>query len=161
MLKLSENKAIELADLAIKTGFYLKRSYAVKLDLAKQMREELCINCTGEEMLEHLTASKPVIKKAPKPAKDLKPSFVGSALSKERDRAILSGGKFIITYAQNETAVNLPFFNNLKAYSDHIGAQLLVVKGHYNTTAFSGQCKGAQRSMQRRSARTWWTKISS
>lgn len=137
MLKLSESKAIELA---IKTGFYLKRSYAVKLDLAKEIREELGIDCTGEAMLEHLTASKPAIKKAT--SKPVKPSFVGSAQAKERNREILQGNKFLITYAQNETAVNLPFFSNLRAYADHIGAQILVVKGHYNTSAFSGQVKG-------------------
>lgn len=144
MLKLSENKAIELANLAIKTGFYFKRSYAVKLDLAKQMREDLGISCTGEEMLEHLTATKPAIKKATskKPAKEMQPTFTGSALAKERNREILQGNKFLITYAQNETAVNLPFFNNLKAYANMIGAQILVVKGHYNTSAFSGQVKG-------------------
>lgn len=142
MLKLSENKAMNVAEQAIKTGFYFKRNYAVKLDLAKQIREDLGISCTGEEMLEHLTATKPVIKKATKPAKEVQPTFTGTALAKERDRAILSGGKFIITYAQNETAVNLPFFNNLRAYADHIGAQILVVKGHYNISAFSGQCKG-------------------
>ncbi len=142
-MQLSENKAMKVAEQAIKTGFYLKRSYEVKLDIARQMREDLGINCTGEEMLEHLTATKPTKERATsKPAKDLKPSFVGSAQAKERNREILQGNKFLITYAQNEAAVSLPFFNNLKAYADHIGAQILVVKGHYNTSAFSGQCKG-------------------
>ncbi len=141
MLKLSETQAQKIADLAIKTGFYLKRSYDVKLDIARSMKEQLSLSCTGEDMLDHLTMTKP-IKKATKPVKDLKPSFVGSAQAKERNREILQGNKFLITYAQNETAVNIPFFNNLKAYADHIGAQILVVKGHYNTSAFSGQVKG-------------------
>lgn len=141
MLKLSENKATELANMAIKTGFHLKRSFAVKLDLAKRIREDLGISCTGEEMLEHLTATKER-STSKKQAVEMQPTFTGTALAKERNREILQGDKFLITYAQNGTAVNLPFFNNLKAYADHIGARLLVVKGHYNTSAFSGQVKG-------------------
>ena len=141
-MQLAETKAMKVAEQAVKAGFYLKRSYEVKLDIARQIKESLNLACTGEEMLEHLTATKPVIKKAAKPVKDLKPSFIGSAQAKERNREVMQGNKFLITYAQNETAVNLPFFNNLKSYADHIGARLLVVKGHYNTSAFSGQVKG-------------------
>ena len=112
-MQLTETKAMKVAEQAVKAGFYLKRSYEVKLDIARQIKESLNLACTGEEMLEHLTATKPVIKK---PVKDLAPSFIGSAQAKERNREVMQGNKFLITYAQNETAVNLPFFNNLKSY---------------------------------------------
>lgn len=142
MLKLSENKATELANLAIKTGFYLKRSYDVKLDIARSIKEQLSLSCTGEDMLEHLTATKP-IKKAAKPPKVAPaPTFTGSALAKERQLQVTAGDKFIITYAQNETAVNRPVFESLKRYAENLNAHLIVMKGHYNISAFSGQCKG-------------------
>ena len=52
-MQLAETKAMKVAEQAAKTGFYLKRLYEVKLDIARQIKESLNLSCTGEEMLEH------------------------------------------------------------------------------------------------------------
>ena len=39
--------------------------------------------------------------------------------------------KFIITWAQNATPVNLPFLKNIEAYAKEIGAEVSVVAGRY------------------------------
>ena len=46
----------------------------------------------------------------------------------------VSGTRFILTSAQNETAVFKPFWRNLLAYADHIGAQILVSRFRYNVS---------------------------
>ena len=147
-MQLTETKAIELANLAIKSGFYLKRSYAVKLDLARQIKESLNLSCTGEEMLEHLTATKPVIKKATKPAKEMQPTFAGSALSKERDRAILSGNKFIITRAE-ETKTALRPGEQVKTTKD-LQVTLQVPCGWINPTVHASRINARKACPQNR-----------
>jgi len=42
-----------------------------------------------------------------------------------------SAKKFIITWAQNNTPVHIPFFDNIKSYAKHIGAEIHVVLGRY------------------------------
>lgn len=131
-------KAIELA---LQKNFFLKRSYNVKIDVAREIRDMINSDLSGEAMLNLLEANKPA--KAKPTAKAMpEPSFVGSAIASERNRQITEGTKFLVTYAQNETAVHKEFFQSLQRYADLIGAQLVVLKGHYNTSAFSGQCKG-------------------
>lgn len=44
----------------------------------------------------------------------------------------LSGNRFILTSAQSGTKIFKPFWNNLLAYADHIGAQVLVSRFRYN-----------------------------
>lgn len=123
-------------------GFFLKRSYAVKLDLAREIMEEVnATGCTGEEFLCYLESLKPV-KKAPKARQKIDPTFAGQVKASEADRPVLYGKRFIITSAQNETAVFTPFLNNLKAFAKDQDAQLIVLPVHYNTSAFSGQAKG-------------------
>ena len=138
-MQLSQAKHERVLNLVEMKGFFLKRSYGVKLDLAREIMEETKVTgFTGEGFLNYLETLRPT--KTSK--KEVIPTFMGQVKASEADRPILSGQRFIITSAQNETAVFNPFFNNLKAYADHLQAQLIVLPVHYNTSAFSGQAKG-------------------
>ena len=142
MQQLSLAKTEKVLNLLEMKGFFLKRSYAVKLDLAKEIREEMGIPCTGEDFLQFLESLKPVKKAHKAKAADVIPTFVGQVKASEADRPVLAGKRFIITSAQNETAVFTPFLDNLKAFAEDQDAQLIVLPVHYNTSAFSGQAKG-------------------
>ena len=137
---LSQTKVERVLNLVEMKGYFLKRSYGVKLDIAREIMEDVKVkNFTGEEFLDYLETLRPVKAHS---KKEVLPTFIGQVKASEADRPILSGQKFIITSAQNETAVFSPFFNNLKAYADHLQAKLIVLPVHYNTSAFSGQAKG-------------------
>ena len=139
MQQLSQAKTEKVAQLVEMKGFFLKRSYAVKLDLAREIMETAKVtHCTGEEFLQYLESLKPTATKKEKAV----PTFIGQVKASEADRPVLSGKRFIITSAQNETAVFSPFFNNLKAFAEDQDAQLIVLPVHYNTSLFSGQAKG-------------------
>lgn len=143
MQQLSQSKIERVLSLVEMKGFFLKRSYSVKLDLAKEIKEELDISATGEEFLNYLETLKPVKQPTAKREKtEVTPTFVGQVKASEADRPIIYGKRFIITSAQNETAVFSPFVQNLKAFAEYLGAQLIVLPVHYNTSAFSGQAKG-------------------
>lgn len=47
----------------------------------------------------------------------------------------LDGQRFILTSAQSSTKIFKPFWNNLLAYADHIGARVLVSRFRYNVSA--------------------------
>lgn len=47
----------------------------------------------------------------------------------------VSGSRFILTSAQSGTKIFKPFWNNLLAYADHIGAQVMVSRFRYNISA--------------------------
>lgn len=142
MQQLSQAKIEQVLSLAEMKGFFLKRSYSVKLDLAKEIRDELNIHATGEEFLQYLESLKPVKPTAKREKTEMIPTFAGQVKASEADRPIIYGKRFIVTSAQNETAVFAPFVDNLKSFSDYLGAQLIVLPNHYNTSAFSGQAKG-------------------
>lgn len=142
MQQLSLAKTEKVLNLLEMKGFFLKRSYAVKLDLAREIMEEVkATGCTGEDFLQFLESLKPV-KKAQKVKQEVIPTFIGQVNASEVDRLVLAGKRFIITSAQNETAVFTPFLDNLKAFAEDQDAQLIVLPMHYNTSAFSGQAKG-------------------
>lgn len=140
MQQLSQAKIERVLNLAEMKGYFLKRSYSVKLDIAKEIKEEVGITATGEEFLSYLENLRPTKKATGK--SEVLPTFIGQVKASEADRPILSGQKFIITSAQNETAVFTPFFNNLKAFAEYLDVQLIVLPVHYNTSSFSGQAKG-------------------
>ena len=145
MLQLNEVQTKAVLNLANEKSFFLKRKYDVKLDIAKEIRDSVGLrgSVTGKELVEWLEANKQAPSKPAKAAKQqTQPTFAGSAFASEQDRPIISGDRFLVTYAQNNTPVHSSFLDNLKAYAEHLDAQILVVKGHYNTEAFSGQCKG-------------------
>lgn len=60
----------------------------------------------------------------------------GSIHVKQSKRSKLSGNKFVITSAQNNTLVHEDFFQSLLKYCSHNDAQLLVSGFHYNKNGF-------------------------
>ncbi len=70
-------------------------------------------------------------------------SFVGSEplaggniATPKATRKLLSGNKFVITSAQNNTHVHEDFFNSLLGYCEEEGAELLVSSFYYNKNGF-------------------------
>jgi hypothetical protein len=128
MQQLSQAKIEKVLNLAEMKGFFLKRSYAVKLDIAREIMEEVkATGCTGEEFLHYLESLKPA-KKATKAKQEVIPTFIGQVKASEADRPVLYGKRFLITSAQNETAVFSPFLDNLKAFAEDQGAKLILLK---------------------------------
>ena len=77
MQQLSLAKTEKVLNLLEIKGFFLKRSYAVRLDLAREIMEEVkATGCTGEEFLKYLESLKPV-KKAQKVKQEVIPTFAG------------------------------------------------------------------------------------
>ena len=74
MQHLSQTKIEQVLNLVEMRGFFLKRSYPVKLDLAKEIKEELGIHATGEDFLNYLESLKPV---KPKAKREVIPTFAG------------------------------------------------------------------------------------
>ena len=91
-------------------------------------------------LLEKEVARRELAKAEAKQAKVKKvsdlPTVAGSMTGAESQRQVLTGKKFLITAAQNNTHVHSAFFENLKAYAEHIGAQLLVFPFIYNKNGF-------------------------
>lgn len=87
-------------------------------------------------------ATKPKKPKAEKVAKekapDMRPVSAGALTHTEETRPVImsAGNRFIVTSAQNNTEVHREFFANLKAYAEHLGAQLIVFPFIYNKNAF-------------------------
>lgn len=143
MQQVSLAKTEKVLNLLEMKGFFLKRSYAVKLDLAREIMEEVkTTGCTGEEFLCYLESLKPAKATSKREKQEAIPTFIGQVKASEADRPVLYGKRFIITSAQNETAVFTPFLDNLKAFADDQDAKLIVLPVHYNTSSFSGQAKG-------------------
>ena len=142
MQHLSPSKIERVLNLVEMKGHFLKRSYNVKLDIAKEIKEELNIQATGEEFMAYLESLRPTKATSKAGKAEVIPTFAGQVKASEADRPIIYGKRFIITSAQNETAVFSPFVNNLKSFAEYLGAQLIVLPNHYNTSAFSGQAKG-------------------
>lgn len=143
MISLPQSKVERVLNLVEMKGYFLKRSYPVKLDIAREIKEEIKVkDFTGEEFIDYLESLRPTKATSKAGKVEVLPAFTGQVKASEADRPILPGQKFIITSAQNETAVFTPFFNNLKAYADALGARLIVLPIHYNTSLFSGQAKG-------------------
>ena len=60
----------------------------------------------------------------------------GSIEVKQAQRKKLSGNRFVITSAQNNTVVHEDFFQALLQYCDHNDAELIVSGFHYNKNGF-------------------------
>lgn len=72
---------------------------------------------------------------------DDRPIAGGTIEAPDRLRKELDGTRFIFTSAQNNTYVHKAFWENLKAYAEFIGAQLIVGKFRYNKSGFQNSTK--------------------
>lgn len=59
---------------------------------------------------------------------DTEPKQYEQAKKRKADK---SKNRFLVTWAQNNTAVHPKFFDNMKAYAKHIGADIHVIAGRY------------------------------
>ena len=59
---------------------------------------------------------------------DIVPEQYEAAKLKTHDK---TKSRFLITWAQNDTAVHSEFFNNMKVYANHINADIHVIAGRY------------------------------
>lgn len=124
---------------AIGLNFWGKKLDSTRLEAARQIKEDLGLEIDGAALAEWLVKNKPAKEKAakakPQPAD---PVFSGQLETAERNRPVKDARRLLVTSAQNNTTIHSGFFNNLKAYADHLGADLVVLPFHYNTEAFSG-----------------------
>lgn len=67
---------------------------------------------------------------------DTKPVCAGTVDAPDVRRSVLSGSRFVITTAQNNTKAHGGFLKSLEKYCEHNKAQLLVVRCTYNKHGF-------------------------
>lgn len=77
--------------------------------------------------------AKPSVKQSDKPSAD---TMTGEAKQKLALMPTVTGQKFIVTAAQNNTTVS-PVFDQLKQLANELDAALVVLPVHYNKNAFS------------------------
>lgn len=66
--------------------------------------------------------------------------------------------RWLLTAAQNDCSVHRPFFDNLRAYAQHIGAELLVAKFTYNLAMVRDRARasaGSEEEARLARARHW------
>lgn len=134
-----ENKQA-IIEKALGLNFWGKKLDSRRLEVARQVKELLGLELSGEDLVKFLQDNKPVKEKAVKKSEAVikDPVFAGQVELSERQREVKDSRLCIVTAAQNNTAVHDGFFDNLKAYADYLNADLIVVPFHYNTEAFSG-----------------------
>ncbi len=75
-------------------------------------------------------------KVAKEKAIDTRPVTAGSLTHAESVREVISGSRFLVTSAQNNTPVHAEFLKNLEAYAQKIDAKIIVFPFLYNKNGF-------------------------
>lgn len=83
---------------------------------------------------ENKPATKAKARKADNP--DL-PVYGGSLKPAQSKWQVKSGKAFILTTAQNNTSVNVPFLKSLETYAEYLGAELIISKFAYNKKGYA------------------------
>jgi hypothetical protein len=76
---------------------------------------------------------------SPRPA----PEAAKPAAPKQEARPAQAVRRWLLTAAQNDCAVHRPFFDNLRAYAAHLGAEMLVAKFTYNLSMVRERARAA------------------
>jgi hypothetical protein len=112
-----------------------KELTAEQIEFAKKTytNKELPWDDRMQELMHYFNKSERTVRKWAvklgfKEKMDIEPDVLVKAKKKEHDK---NKKRFLITSAQNATPVNKDFFDNLKVYADHIGAQILVIPYRY------------------------------
>jgi hypothetical protein len=71
-----------------------------------------------------------------KDLEDARPVAGGTVYSPDRRRGSLKGKRFVFTSAQNNSFVHEQFWDSLRVYCEHNGAQLVVGKFKYNKNGY-------------------------
>ena len=131
-------------------------------DSQRQMARALSIpESTLRRKLGHARRARktePLPDHAFKPTEEQMPdTHVGNDGVKTEDLSSDTGiSRYIFTSAQNNTAVHQGFFNNLKAFTDFLGARLVVSFNIYDKAGYRGPVVKGERQRLRREL--WWDK---
>ena len=90
--------------------------------------EKLAINIGNEFNLSERTVRKWFNKLGFKEKIDIEPEQYEIAKQRKADK---TKKRFLVTWAQNNTNIHTPFFDNMKAYADFLGADIHVIAGRY------------------------------
>lgn len=141
---IAKEKQVEILRLATGLNYKGKRldsaKFAVCEDISSKIYDTASKSAEIHAFLEDAAnwPQKPAKVKAErnKQVNEDLPLTAGSLNEAVIDWRVLAGKKFIITSAQNNTDVHLPFLSALKTYAKHLGAQLLISKYTYNKNGF-------------------------
>ena len=133
---ITENATIILRE-AKEVNFWGKRKRDTRREAAIAIRDALGLDIPSAELIDWLDdnkpTNKPVVKQSHKAeaAQDVEPTIGGSLTGRQFDN--LDDGTYIVTAAQNNTAVH-PVFETLKSMASHLNAELVAMPIKYTTT---------------------------
>ncbi len=123
-------------------NYWGKRLASVKFGVAEALHETFKDYALSVEAIKAILdeATPPKKAKIEREAKekpvDTRPVSAGAISHAEESRPVILSKRFLVTSAQNNTEVHLPFLRNLEAYATHMEAQLIVFPFIYNKNAF-------------------------
>lgn len=120
-------------------NYWGKRLASAKMIVVEAVHEQFKDYALSEEAIQQIITEATPPKKekvAKEKAVDTRPVSAGSITHAESVRPIFPGTRFIITSAQNNTDAHVPFLNNLRAYAEHVDAELIIFPFIYNLNAF-------------------------
>ncbi len=123
-------------------NYWGKRLASVKYGVAETLHETFKDYALSVDAIKAIldAATPPKKAKTEKEAKekpvDTRPVSAGAISHAEESRPVIVGKRFLVTSAQNNTDVHVPFLRNLEAYAAHMDAQLIVFPFIYNKNAF-------------------------
>ncbi len=123
-------------------NYWGKRLASVKYGVAEALHETFKDYALSVDAIKAILdeATPPKKAKAEKEAKekpvDTRPVSAGAISHAEETRPVIIGKRFLITSAQNNTDVHVPFLRNLESYAAHLEAQIIVFPFIYNKNAF-------------------------
>lgn len=128
-------------DLANDLNFFGKRTRDARLQVAEQVIAELSLKIEPADLVKWLKDNKPANEKPASEKASSKPAadtmIEGSAIANRSGLPVIAGFKFLITSAQNNTAINVPALAQLESIANQVSAQLVILPVYYNTSAFS------------------------
>lgn len=121
---------------AFEMGYYLKRSFQVKIAICETILKGLGLTDTVEpkSLFEYLEEKRPVkeekIKAEKAQAEPKAPVFNGSLQQRDETIEVLPFGRYLVTSAQNNTVLH-PCIAGLKAMAEEYDARLIVMPVYY------------------------------
>ncbi len=143
------NQNAEHADLTARIiasandlNYWGKRLGSSKLAVVEELAEQYATYALSQDAIQAILnkATKPKPEKVDRVAKEKKPDdrpvSAGTLNHAESIRPVLSGNRFLISSAQNNTEVHREFLINLEKYAGLIGAQIVIFPFLYNKNGF-------------------------
>lgn len=123
-------------------NYWGKKLASSKLVVCETLHETFKTYALSVEAIQNILneATPPKKPKADKVAKekpeDTRPVSAGAITHAEETRMGITAKRFLVTSAQNNTVVHVPFLRNLEAYAEYMDAKLIVFPFIYNKNAF-------------------------